>query len=191
VVDELKKAQVMSNTYIFFTSDNGYFYGEHRIPRWKGRPYEENIQVPLVVRGPGVAAGSTTYRLVLNTDYLSTFADLADQQIPSYVDGRSLVPVLHESVTSWRSAILLEAAANNSPAYRGIRTVNTSTIARRKYVEYTGGARELYNLESDDFELTNRYDVAAPPETLAARLQELKSCGANAAITCRVAEDGL
>ena len=184
-------ANPLDNTYIFFTSDNGFFHGEHRIPRQKWRPYEEDIQVPLVVRGPGVAAGSTTYRLTLNTDYLSTFADLAGAQIPSYVDGRSLVPVLHESVTSWRNAILLEAAANYSPAYRGIRTVNTSTIARRKYVEYSGGARELYNLESDDFELANRYEAAAPPEALAARLQELKSCGANAAVTCRAAEDGL
>jgi N-acetylglucosamine-6-sulfatase len=191
VVDELEKAQVMSNTYIFFTSDNGFFHGEHRIPRQKWRPYEEDIQVPLVVRGPGVATGSTTYKMALNTDYLSTFADLAGAQIPSYVDGRSLVPVLDESITSWRSAILLEAAANYSPAYRGIRTINTSTIARRKYVEYTGGARELYNLESDDLELTNRYDAAAPPDGLAARLQELKSCGANAAVTCRAAEDGL
>ena len=190
VVSELKNAGVLSNTYIFFTSDNGFHHGEHRIPWQKWRPYEEDIQVPLVVRGPGVVAGSTTYNLALNTDYLPTFTNLAGAQRPPYVDGRSLEPVLHENATSWRSAILLEAAANYSPAYRGIRTVNTSTITRRKYVEYTGGARELYNLEADDYELTNRYDFAAPPEALAARLQELKSCGADAAVTCRMAEDG-
>jgi arylsulfatase A-like enzyme len=108
--------------------------------------YEEDIHVPLVVRGPGVAAGSTTYKLVLNTDYLPTFTNLAGEQIPHYVDGRSLKPVLDGSVTSWRSSILLEAAANYSQAFRGIRTVSTNTITRRKYVEYAGGAREHYNL---------------------------------------------
>jgi N-acetylglucosamine-6-sulfatase len=185
-VDDLV-AGVLSNTYIFFTSDNGWHEGEHRIQQGKWRPYEEDIHMPLVVRGPGVAAGSTTYKLVLNTDYLPTFTDLAGEQIPYYVDGRSLKPVLDESVTSWRSAILLEAAANYSQAYRGIRTVTNNTITRRKYVEYAGGARELYNLETDGYELTNSYDATAPPTSLAMRLQALKVC---AAYSCRTAEDG-
>jgi N-acetylglucosamine-6-sulfatase len=187
VVSTLKDKGVLSNTYIFFTSDNGWHEGEHRIQQGKWRPYEEDIHMPLLVRGPGVAAGSTTYKLVLNTDYLPTFTELAGEQIPPYVDGRSLRPVLDGSVTSWRSAILLEAAANFSQAYRGIRTVTTNTISRRKYVEYAGGARELYNLESDTYELTNSYDAAAPPTSLAMRLQALKVC---AAYTCRAAEDG-
>ena len=63
----------MRNTYIFFTSDNGFHHGEHRMPEQKWRPYEEDVNVPLLVRGPGVAAGSTTYKLALNTDYLPTF----------------------------------------------------------------------------------------------------------------------
>jgi hypothetical protein len=94
--------------------------------------------------------------------------------------------VLDGSVTGWRSAILLEAAANYSQAYRGIRTVSTNT--RRKYVQYAGGARKLYNLESDSYELINSYDAAAPPTSLAMRLQVLKVCAAD---TCRTAEDGL
>ena len=187
VVGTLKDKGVLSSTYIFFTSDNGWHEGEHRIQQGKWRPYEEDIHMPLVVRGPGVAAGSTTYKLVLNTDYLPTFTDLAGEQSPPYVDGRSFRPVLDGSVTSWRSAILLEAAANHSQAYRGIRTISTNTITKRKYVEYAGGARELYNLESDGYELTNSYDAAAPPTSLAVRLQALKVC---AAYTCRTAEDG-
>ena len=187
VVNELENAMVLGNTYIFFTSDNGFHRGEHRITRQKWRTYEEDIHMPLLVRGPGVAAGSTSYKLVLNTDYLPTFTDLAGEQSPPYVDGRSLRPVLDGSVTSWRSAMLLEAAANYSQAYRGIRTVTTNTITRRKYVEYAGGARELYNLESDGYELTNSYDAAAPPTSLAVRLQALKVC---ATYTCRAAEDG-
>ena len=168
---ESTSADYETDVIAIFTSDNGWHEGEHRIQQGKWRPYEEDIHMPLVVRGPGVAAGSTTYKLVLNTDYLPTFMDLAGEQSPHYVDGRSLRPVLNESVTSWRSAILLEAAANYSPAYYGIRTVSTNGITRRKYVEYAGGARELYNLESDTYELTNSYDAAAPPTSLAMRLQ--------------------
>jgi N-acetylglucosamine-6-sulfatase len=187
IVRELENSGVMNNTYIFFTSDNGFHHGEHRIPRQKWRPYEEDIHMPLLVRGPGVAAGSTTYKLVLNTDYLPTFTHLAGVQRPPYVDGRSLRPVLNGSVTSWRSAVLLEAAANYSPAYRGIRTISTGGIPKRKYVEYAGGARELYHLDPDPHELANSYDPAAPPKALAMRLQALKSCAAG---TCRTAEDG-
>src|SRR5215204_3084047 len=194
VVNSLNNAGVMNNTYVFFTSDNGWHHGEHRIPNGKWRPYEEDIHMPLLVRGPDPAAGSapevqqgSTYRLAVNTDYLPTFTNLAGVQTPPYVDGRSLKPVLDGSVTTWRNAILLEAAADHSPAYRGIRTVSTNTITRRKYVEYSGGARELYNLETDGYELTNSYDGAAPPTSLAQRLQALKGCAADA---CRTAEDG-
>jgi N-acetylglucosamine-6-sulfatase len=185
VVGTLRDKGVLSSTYIFFTSDNGWHEGEHRIPKEKWRPYEENIHTPLWVRGPGVAAGSTTYKLTLNTDYLPTFTNLAGVQTPPYVDGRSLKPVLDGSLTSWRNAVLLEAAANYSPAYRGIRTVNTNTT--RLYVQYSGPARELYNLETDSFELNNAYDAAAPPASLAIRLQALEVCAAD---TCRTAEDG-
>jgi N-acetylglucosamine-6-sulfatase len=58
VVRKLGEQRMLSNTYIVFTSDNGFHHGEHRIQRDKGRPYEESARVPLVVRGPGVAAGS-------------------------------------------------------------------------------------------------------------------------------------
>jgi N-acetylglucosamine-6-sulfatase len=79
-----------------FTSDNGFHHGEHRIRQGKARPYEESVRVPLVISGPGVAAASTTDNFVLNTDYFPTFMDLAEAQArtPSYVDGRSLRPLL-------------------------------------------------------------------------------------------------
>jgi N-acetylglucosamine-6-sulfatase len=177
----------LDNTYIFFTSDNGYHHGEHRIPRQKWRPYEEDVHMPLLVRGPGITPGSTTYKLTLNTDYLPTFTDLAGTQIPQYVDGRSLEPVLHGSVTTWRSAVLPEAAANYSPAYEGIRTISTGGVPKRKYVEYSGGAKELYNLDTDPYELTNSYNPTAPPSELVSRLQALKSCAEN---SCRTVEGG-
>lgn len=156
--------------------------------------------MPLLIRGPGVAAGSSTEELVLNTDYFPTFTELAGIPTPSYVDGRSLRPVLTGTVTNWRSAILLEAHptqhAGETPTYSGILT-----DSGLKYIEYEGGVSEFYNLgaepcgeptnnpEADPCELTNIYDPAAPPDDLATRLRALKSCS-HAGVTCRLAEGG-
>jgi N-acetylglucosamine-6-sulfatase len=182
IVDRLNDSRVLSNTYIFFTSDNGWHGGEHRIPKEKWRPYEEDIHMPLLVRGPGVKVGHQAHKLVLDTDYLPTFTALADEKMPKYVDGRSLLPVLKGNTTAWRSAILLEAAGHYSPAYRGIRTSDN-----RKYVEYTGGKSELYHLGRDPYELRDAYDPNNPPASLAKRLKKLKSCDAAG---CREAENG-
>jgi N-acetylglucosamine-6-sulfatase len=182
IVSRLNDSRVLSRTYIFFTSDNGWHAGEHRIPQEKWRPYEEDIRVPLLVRGLDVVARHQAHRLVLDTDYLPTFTDLADVHTPSYVDGRSLQPVLEEDKTAWRSAILLEAAASYSPAYRSIRTSDG-----RKYVEYASGQRELYHLGHDPYELRDSYDPDDQPATLAKRLKKLRSCAAD---SCRAAENG-
>jgi N-acetylglucosamine-6-sulfatase len=188
VADTLRATDEMRNTYIFFTSDNGFYHGEHRIQKEKWRPYEEDIRVPLLVRGPGVAAGSTTRRIALNTDYLPTFTDLAGTRTPSYADGRTLEPVLGGTATRWRSAVLLEAAAHYSPAYKGIRTIGIGGAPGRKYVEYSGGARELYNLDVDPREKTNHYSSSSPvAASLAARLRALKDCAGDA---CFRAENG-
>ena len=158
--------------------------------------------MPLLVRGPNpppgevpeVRAGSTTHKLALNTDYMPTFTDLAcspntcNTQNWSYVpDGHSLQHVLAGNAATWRNAILLEAAAKRSPAYRGIRTVDTSTTAKRKYIEYAGGARELYRLDADPYELVDRYKATSPPSGLASRLEVLKTCDGSG---CWVAETG-
>jgi N-acetylglucosamine-6-sulfatase len=188
VVDTLKKPTPdgtipLDNTYIFFTSDNGYFHGEHRIPMEKYRPYEEDIRVPLLVRGPDVKAGSTTGKLAVNTDYLPTFAELANTATPTYVDGRSLTGVLDGSATAWRQAILIEGPQYKTvPPYSAIRTLEANS--RQKYVEYEGTSeREMYYLGSDPNELANK---SVPPAGLAARLQALRACKGD---SCRTAED--
>jgi N-acetylglucosamine-6-sulfatase len=181
----------IDNTYIVFTSDNGWYHGEHRVRFGKGRPYEEAPHVPLVIRGPRVQAGSSSDELVLDTDYFPTFMDLAGAPTPSYpLDGRSLLPVLTGSATTWRTAILLEGRGGDDPEipvdrnYNGIRTIN------RKYVEYEGTFNELYNLSTDPYELQNLLyptQTAADPGNLPTRLQELKGCAGD---TCRTAENG-
>jgi N-acetylglucosamine-6-sulfatase len=190
VVNQLP-AEELANTYIVFTSDNGWYHGEHRVRFGKGRPYEEAPHVPLVIRGPRVQAGSSSDELVLDTDYFPTFMDLAGAPTPSYpLDGRSLLPVLTGSATTWRTAILLEGRGGDDPEipvdrnYNGIRTIN------RKYVEYEGTFNELYNLSTDPYELQNLLyptQTAADPGNLPTRLQELKGCAGD---TCRTAENG-
>jgi N-acetylglucosamine-6-sulfatase len=192
VVGKLREKRVLGNTYIFFTSDNGLHHGEHHIPGKKARPYEEDVRMPLLVRGPGVAGGHQANKLVLNTDYLPTFTDLAcpsssacNTQNYSYVpDGRSLRPVLKGNATNWRSAVLLEAhhtpEGGATPASSGIRTSGT------KYVEYASGKRELYFLGHDPYELRNKYPAAKPSAGLVSRLQALRTC---AGVDCRAAEN--
>lgn len=200
VVDTLNGTGAMGNTYVFFTSDNGWHHGEHRILKEKGRPYEEDIHLPLLVRGPGVAANSTTNKMALNTDYLPTFMDFACSPDPTlcetlkaqknwYVpDGRSLRPVLERNASAWRNAMLLEAAAaHGAPTSYGIRMVDSSTTTKGKYVEYEGPERELYDLRADPNELTNIYDPTALPSDLVSRLQALKGCAGRG---CFTAEDG-
>jgi arylsulfatase A-like enzyme len=182
VVNKLDNAGVLNNTYIFFTSDNGWEQGEHRISWGKRRPYEESIHVPLLVRGPEVDAGSTTEKLVLNTDFLPTFTDMAGAKTPSYVDGRSLLPLLTGNPTNWRTAILLETRFEaDAMSFSGIRTSSES-----KYLVYGEGFRELYSLGTDPHELANGYDRDGPPANLASRLRELKGCAGD---SCRAAEN--
>jgi arylsulfatase A-like enzyme len=153
-----------------------------------------------------VAAGSTNENLVLNTDYLPTFMELAEEQTPPYVDGRSLVPILRgPAPTSWRTAILIEGRKNSADPeivldrnYNGIRT------STRKYIEYeslsgSGSIRELYDLSADPNELTNTYSSANPDvpplSDLRAQLNALKGCHPDDLATpenesCQTAEDG-
>jgi arylsulfatase A-like enzyme len=148
--------------------------------------------MPLLIRGPGIRAGSTNDALTLNTDFFPTFTDLAGIRKPNYVDGRSLRPVLKENQPSpWRTAILLERR-NPHPdqlqsLYAGRSFLGIRTSGGMKYIEYALGPRELYDLNSDPYELTNLYDAATPPKGLSTRLEALKKCAGDA---CRVAENG-
>jgi N-acetylglucosamine-6-sulfatase len=134
--------------------------------------------VPLFVRGPGVAPGSTAEKLILNTDFAPTIADLAGIEFPA--DGRSLAPLLRGEDPPWRSLILLEKFGGGE--YKGVRTET------HKYVEYDSGNKELYDLESDPYELESLHESADPSllEDLKAKLEALKNCSGEG---CLEAED--
>jgi N-acetylglucosamine-6-sulfatase len=189
LVETLEGLGQLENTYIVFSSDNGYHLGHHRLRFGKQTPYEEDIRVPLVVRGPNVPVGQVIEHLTANIDLAPTFAEWAGITAAAFVDGRSLVPLLSgispvEDI--WRQAILLERNTSGRhtpvPAFQAIRTKDY------KYVEYVTGERELYDLSKDAHELQNISEMADPAliQQLAARLIELHRC---AATSCRNTED--
>jgi N-acetylglucosamine-6-sulfatase len=111
IVDALEAAGKLGNTYVFFTSDNGYHFGEHRLMPGKQTPYEEDLRVPLVVRGPGVPPGVVRSHLVGNIDFAPTLLALAGRTERADLDGRSFVALLGNDpppAEHWRQAYLLE-----------------------------------------------------------------------------------
>lgn len=110
VLAALDESGELDDTYVVFTSDNGFHRGQHRLRAGKLTAYDEDIRVPLIVRGPGVPEGRTVDRIVLNTDLAPTFADLAGAEVPDFVDGRSFAPLLGsgEAPAGWRTAFLVE-----------------------------------------------------------------------------------
>ncbi len=108
IVKTLTANGEIDNTYIIFTSDNGYNLGAHGLIH-KMVPYEESIRVPMVIRGPGIAAGSSRSQMVLETDIAPTVAQWAGLPIPDDVDGRALQPLLGSTQpSSWRTDFLMQ-----------------------------------------------------------------------------------
>jgi N-acetylglucosamine-6-sulfatase len=194
----LAQAGELENTVVILVSDNGFFYGEHRLPREKIRPYEEALHVPLVVRAPagvlGTAAASSVDELVANIDLAPTILDLAGAApciAPGHcrvMDGRSLVPLLRGEggwppdrglAIEWRTS---DKTFNTSSSceFHGIRTPT------QVYIEHTlvptppngtcvpADEREHYDLLADPFELQNLYPAAAttPAGMLEAQLAQ-------------------
>ncbi|XP_046335749.2 N-acetylglucosamine-6-sulfatase-like [Haliotis rufescens] len=97
LVNTLEAKGLLANTFIFFSSDNGYHTGQFSMPTDKRLLYEFDVRVPLLVRGPGVAAGSKNEENVLNIDFGPTFVELAGGHVPDTMDGKSLASVLHNT----------------------------------------------------------------------------------------------
>ncbi len=114
VVDTLQKTGQLDNTYIVFGSDNGFHLGQHRLPPGKMTAFEEDIHVPLIVRGPDVPEGKKVDDLAMNIDLAPTFADLGGAKTPSFVNGRSLTSEIHgKKPDSERKAVLVEHYAES------------------------------------------------------------------------------
>jgi arylsulfatase A-like enzyme len=178
LVDALDALGELEDTYILFTSDNGYHLGQHRLFNGKAQIYEEDIRVPLLVRGPGIPGGVSLDHLALNIDLAPTITDLAGAAPGRPMDGRSLAPLLVRDTpppNNWRKDFLVEiyrAPGQLGPPGFGLRT------RHEMYVEFADGLGELYNIREDPFELENLIATAGRGylKRLSRRLSELTAC---------------
>ena len=185
VVSTLRETGELDNTYIVFTADNGFHLGQHRLPQGKITAFEEDIGVPLVVRGPDVPQGKKVDDFAANIDLAPTFAALGDAKAPSFVDGRSLAPALHGEPRGdkARKAVLVEHFLPESDGRRGRRGGAPPTYAavrteRYTYVEYVTGERQLYDLRTDPDQLRNIAGTADKKlvDGLAEQVAALQAC---------------
>ena len=183
ILDYLEENDLMENTIIIYTSDQGMFLGEHDFidKRWM---YEESIRMPLIIRYPEmIKAGSQNGWLINNTDYAPTLLELAGVEKPEYMQGESFVNALKgkKEPKGWRKATYYRywmhmAHTHNNPAHFGIRSkrykliffygIDYTDIHNKVKIENYGGNRywkdtpaawELYDLEKDPKEMVNQY----------------------------------
>jgi arylsulfatase A-like enzyme len=174
VVRALVANSELDNTLIIFTSDNGFFNGEHRLSRVKRHIYEESIRVPLLMRGPGIPRGVTIPDMSINADLAPTIVDAANATPGLMMDGRSLIPVAQQpGIAQGRALLVMNRIYYEQPSFRAIRT------QRYMYAEHGTGERELYDLLKDPFELQSRHNApayASIESALATRLHQLQNC---------------
>jgi arylsulfatase A-like enzyme len=175
VLDMLERTGKLEDTVVFYTSDNGFQLGEHRLVG-KNYPYEESLRVPLVVRAPGKIAGEERRELVANIDYAPTIVELARATPTITMDGRSLVPLLAGAPVAWRRELLIEDALQVFSGLRGAGYMYTEydydhdgTVDDRELYVLERGSREL---PSDANELENQQGNPVVATTLL-RLQRL------------------
>ncbi len=151
LIDTLEDTGRLENTMIVFTSDNGMFWGEHRL-RGKSQVYEEAIGVPFVVRYDALIENARTDEsLALNIDLAPTFAELAGVTAPG-AEGRSLLPRLRSPSASWRDSFLVEHMAKGSYGAPTFCAIHTD---RYVLVRYATGEEELYDLVRDPQQMEN------------------------------------
>ncbi|HEX5988629.1 MAG TPA: sulfatase [Solirubrobacterales bacterium] len=180
IVDTLGGLHRLRNTYVIFTSDNGFFYGEHRLTGGKFIAYEPATHLPLLMRGPGIKAGTTTGELAANIDIAPTILELAGATADKSIDGRSLVPYMKDPSLRSRRPILFESfvetndvEANGEPTAQRSRVTGTRRhgasasivappkdylgirLGPYKYIEWPSGEKELYDITKDPNELNN------------------------------------
>lgn len=161
VLDYLDKNGLTENTIVVYTSDQGFYIGEHG---WfdKRFMYEESFRTPLLMRYPKeIKAGTVINELVQNIDFAPTFLDYATTEIPSDIQGESLRELVKGEASEWRDAIYYTyyefPAEHNVKRHHGVRTNRYKLI----HFYYDVDIWELYDLEKDPSEMHNVYDNPA------------------------------
>jgi arylsulfatase A-like enzyme len=175
--EALERTGQMDNTVFVFTSDEGYFFGEHGLSIERRLSYEESIRIPLIVRYPKmVRAGARIDAMALGIDLAPTLLEMGGIQPAASIEGRSLVAWLRGQNPAWRTAFLIEYYSDRTMqrmlnmGYQAVRS------DRWKYIHYTDlqGMDELYDLQTDPYELRNVIaDRSAPLDSLRTTLHQL------------------
>lgn len=172
----LEQTGQLDNTLIVFTSDEGYFYGEHGLSVERRLAYEESIRIPLLMRYPRlIKQGTQRQQVVLTVDLAPTFLDVAGAKVPATMQGRSLVPLLKKDGPALHDAFLIEYYTDRvfprvkDMGYQAVRTPEW------KYIHYVDlkGMDELYDLQTDPYEMHNRIGEAEAGPALAQMKSEL------------------
>jgi arylsulfatase A-like enzyme len=164
--EALKESKELDNTMIIFTSDEGYFYGEHGLSVERRLAYEESARIPLLIRYPRlIKAGATIKPMALNIDIAPTLLEVARAQVPPDMDGRSLWPLLKGENIPWRQSFLIEYFSDTvfpRVAQMGYQAVRTE---KHKYIHYVDlkGMDEIYDLQADPYEMINMMGQSQGP----------------------------
>jgi N-acetylglucosamine-6-sulfatase len=159
ILQALEEKKLLDNTLVIFTSDHGYYYGEHGLSVERRLAYEEGIRIPLVMRYPPlIKPGTILDPMVLSIDIAPTLLELAGAPFPGNLHGRSVVPLLQGRQPKLRDSFLIEYFSDtvfprmDRMGYQAVRT------GRWKYIHYTDlkGMDELYDLQADPYEMHNR-----------------------------------
>lgn len=177
LLDYLDRNGLSKNTIVIYSSDQGFFLGDHGLFD-KRFMYEESLRMPFLIRWPAaVKAGSRSDAIALNTDFAPTFLAAAGLPVPDTMQGRSLLPVLRgRTPDDWRSSMYYryyhDPGDHNTRAHYGVRT------ARHKLIYFwTKDQWELFDLVTDPLELHNLYGQPGQEQlttTLKAELLRLK-----------------
>jgi N-acetylglucosamine-6-sulfatase len=165
LIGTLKATGEYANTIIMFTSDNGYFLGEHRMRQGKIKPHEPSLRVPFVMAGTGIPHG-TRFDPITTPGVTATVIGLAGARMPHQADGVSVVPSIPGD-RGWRVPVVTEgmetsqvfrnAESHRAVGFDDVRTTIGIRTARWKYVRYNDGDGELYDLDRDPNEMTSRF----------------------------------
>jgi arylsulfatase A-like enzyme len=171
LLDALDKSGLAENTIVVYTSDQGFFLGDHN---WfdKRFMYEEALRMPFLIRWPKVVKpGSSSDAMILNVDFAPTFLDAAGLDVPADMQGRSFVPILRgETPNDWRTSMYYRyyhyPMHHRVQPHYGVRTMRYKLIYYPKLDQW-----ELFDLQTDPHEVKNLYADPAYAE----RVKELKA----------------
>ncbi|KAG0049553.1 hypothetical protein BGZ83_005592 [Gryganskiella cystojenkinii] len=189
VIKRLEHNGQLDNTYIVYTTDNGYHLGTHRMFSGKQTAYEEDTNIPFIIRGPGIAKGKKSNAVATHTHFPATVLKLADLPVPEELDAHS-IPVLENksvygkdqpteafAVEFWAAAFMENTTFGSAQnTYKSVRLIGQGY--NLLYTVWCTGEKEYYDLVKDPFQIKNIYEETRPQllNRLDALLNVLRTC---------------